>query len=677
VSAEGAGQARRGVLFYMPNNDADLIAGDPLRMAKIRTATKVFRPRFFDENLPFLYTWSFQGDAGDAERAAAICSLAERLYQLGRGLDMAWAWGEVLDDDDRLEELLAAYPLDVFYPLAGGDQIVLQVPCPGSLKSVEHRYAEFAKRFRYDKQRRKVIFRQPPQPQFRFVPYSSSPAPVRGLYELRERGSHTPFSPWPLPRVSALVVRLRDAAVKRLKGALPARAADIDRVLVGRRPDGTNAGPKEQRVRIVPLPSIGHLHADREIRRVLIEVPSTCPLRADDVLWAFSGLEITNETTGEAAVLTRLEAEGFLRHYAIGDERGYRVWRTVTPAALPGVASRRLMAPPGRTRRPKKAKERVTEEQMAAYAVGQALRHANVKSGLEAIRVQREPFEGNGARVEPFAEGTRFPAHRLWHVKLVFRSPVAGPLVIGDGRFLGLGLMAPAIGIVPGVHVFAVMGGMLGTPDPLDVVRALRRAVMARVQAILESGETLGPFFTGHAEDGTPVRRAGSSHLWFAFDPESRNLLVLAPHIVERRAATPEELDCLRILDLALQQFRQLRAGNAGTLALVPVAVERLETSLLGPSRAWKTVTPYVVTRHARAGAAAEAVAADVRLECRRLGLPEPVVEARHVRGVAGTGLTADVTLRFDRPVSGPLLLGRTRYLGGGLFRPAEHAGQP
>jgi CRISPR-associated protein Csb2 len=321
--------------------------------------------------------------------------------------------------------------------------------------------------------------------------------------------------------------------------------------------------------------------------------------------------------------------------------------------------------------------ERAAEEHRAAHAVVQALRHAHVAARLEAIRVQREPFEGNGTRAEPFAEGTRFPAHRLWHVEVVFRKPVGGPLVIGDGRFLGLGLMAPATGVVPGVHVFAVTEGILGHPDPLEVTRALRRAVMARVQALLEPGEALKPFFSGYAEDGAPVRRAGSSHLWFAFDPESRNLLVLAPHIVERRAATSEELDCLRILDLALQQFRQLRAGNAGTLALVPVAVERLEASLLGTSRAWKTVTPYVVTRHARAGAAAEAVAADVRVECRRLGLPEPVVEARHVRGVAGTGLTADVTLRFDRPVSGPLLLGRTRYLGGGLFRPAEHAGQP
>jgi len=59
------------------------------------------------------------------------------------------------------------------------------------------------------------------------------------------------------------------------------------------------------------------------------------------------------------------------------------------------------------------------------------------------IRVQREPFEANSERAETFAEDTRFSKHRLWHVEVEFRDGVEGPLVIGDGRFLGLGIMVP------------------------------------------------------------------------------------------------------------------------------------------------------------------------------------------------------------------------------------------
>src|SRR5581483_8717579 len=51
IAAPRAWQPRRGVLFYMPNNDSDRIEGDPLEMAKIRTATKVFRPYFFDTGI--------------------------------------------------------------------------------------------------------------------------------------------------------------------------------------------------------------------------------------------------------------------------------------------------------------------------------------------------------------------------------------------------------------------------------------------------------------------------------------------------------------------------------------------------------------------------------------------------------------------------------------------------
>jgi hypothetical protein len=91
----------------------------------------------------------------------------------------------------------------------------------------------------------------------------------------------------------------------------------------------------------------------------------------------------------------------------------------------------------------------------------------------------------------------------------------------------------------------------------------------------------------------------------------------------------------------------------------------------------WKTITPYVVTRHAKGGAATEALAADVRAECRRLGLPDARVESSKVRGAPGIGLTGNVTLLFEQLVAGPLLLGRTRYLGGGLFCPDQEPRQP
>jgi hypothetical protein len=88
------------------------------------------------------------------------------------------------------------------------------------------------------------------------------------------------------------------------------------------------------------------------------------------------------------------------------------------------------------------AAARVVRER-AAEAVTKTLRFSNVRARVESVRVQREPFDSRGEPAEAFVVGTRFEKRRLWHVEITFDSPVMGPLVIGDGRFLGLGVMAP------------------------------------------------------------------------------------------------------------------------------------------------------------------------------------------------------------------------------------------
>jgi CRISPR-associated protein Csb2 len=657
----------RAVTIFMPNNDLDKFGGDVRNIAKTRGAQKVWRPRHFDAAVPWIYAWPFAEDGGT--HANTICTLSENLYQLGRGVDMAWAWGEILDEA-ALDAKLVEYDGIVRRPSAG-DGLLLACPSKGSFESLERRYR--APRFRTESGQR--VFVQQPKPSYRQISYASPP--VRHVFELRSATDSGRRVAWPLEGASSLVVAAREAARGRLSTAMPNRLHDVDRHLVGRKPDGSNAVPAESRVRIIAIPSIGMHHADRAIRRLLVEIPAACPLRSEDVRWAFSGAELFDPDTGEVKdVLLSPSAENdMLRHYGVG--AGARAFRSVTPVVLPEEGKRRRIEPTRKLAEAKRGLERVVEISGARAAVVQALRHVGVSASAESIRLQREPFDGAGSRVEPFAEGTRFEKERLWHVEIAFGVPIEGPLLLGDGRFLGLGLMAPAKDVVPGAHAFAITDGLAGQPEPLDVARALRRAVMARVQAILGTRERLTPFFSGHAENGAPIQRSHSSHVSFAFEPDLRRLLILAPHVVERRAPMPQELDHLHRLDAALEGFCELRAGHAGVFSLAPAAVGEHDDSLRERSRAWKTVTPYVVMRHAKGGTAMEALAADVRAECRRLGLPEPEVKSSDVRGAPGSGLTGDVTLVFERRVAGPLLLGRTRYLGGGFFRPVQELDQP
>jgi CRISPR-associated protein Csb2 len=652
---------------YVPSNDLDAKGGDPRRISSIRTV-KPIMPRLFNACIPFLYAWGFDQDEESESQAQMICGLAERLYQFGRTGDIAWAWGEALDNDE-LDARLSNYPGLVFRPSDGGSGKTLGCPQPGSLQSLKERYAANSRRFQTRGSGKAVrqIFSQAPKPRFVQVAYDSPPS--RRVYALRELSTEASFGVWPLAGASKLVVWLRNRAVNRLQGALPNRESEIERVLVGRKADGADSGPSSLRVKIVPLPSIGHHHVDRGIRRVLVEVPAGCSLRADDVHWAFSGLDVVDPETGEILdlILTPSEDETMLEHYGVADRAAFCVWRTVTPAVLPESARRRRIDPARMMTEAKDGAERSLEQARAAAAVAQALRHAEVRDRPEVIRVQREPFEGKGERVEAFVPGTRFPKERLWHVEITFNAPILGPLVIGDGRFLGLGVMAP-VQRVQGTHAFAVEGGLSATPQLVEVTRALRRATIARVREVLGSRTILPTFFSGHEGDGSPAQTERRPHLTFVFDIRSARLLIVAPHVIDRRVPTPEERQHLRDLDAALTEFRELRAGSSGCLMLRAISIDANADPLFTASRIWESVTPYQVTRHTKQVGAAESLADDLRAECRRRGLPEPQVMPRAPRGVPGIGLVGEAWLTFHVAVNGPLILGRSRHLGGGLF---------
>ena len=92
----------RAVKLYVPNNDLDARGGDPDKVGDIRI-DKHWRPCFFDADEPVLYVWSF--DSGASE-AAGVCAIAAKLYQLGRGVDPAWATAEVLSPDKAARALI-------------------------------------------------------------------------------------------------------------------------------------------------------------------------------------------------------------------------------------------------------------------------------------------------------------------------------------------------------------------------------------------------------------------------------------------------------------------------------------------------------------------------------------------------------------------------------------------
>jgi CRISPR-associated protein Csb2 len=636
------------VQSFVPNNDLDAVAADIDRVGEVRTS-KVIAPLLFDASVPFLFAWTFEATDEASAHVARLIALAEAVHQLGRGVDMAYGMGRVVDDA-ALNAVLRVHRGPVYRPGGPAAKGGLRCPHPGSFRSLEERHRATLARFTTVGSGIAAItlFAQPPKPSFANISYDD--APKRILFDLqRPDGS---FAPWPLRGAAALAAWVRDGIAARLRGALRGDEERVELAVVGRK--GSDAR-RDGRIQIVPIPSIGHEHVDRSIRRVMISIPARCPVGEDDVAWAASGLELGDPDTGVVSqnVLTSASTDDMLKHYGLG-EVAARIWRSITPAALPEPAARRRIEPRRLREEAKGAAECSGEEARARHAVIQALRHAGAEEGVVRIHVQREPFAAGEERAERFAGGHRFPKERLWHVEVEFDRPRRGPLVIGDGRYLALGVMHP-MRRARVAHVFAIEGER-GEVSPIGLSRAMRRAVMARVQ--LRFDERLPTFFSGHRDSG-PGHGDDSAHVAFQYDPSGRRVIVLAPADASERY--------LAILDEALAGMSELRAGELGLLRLRPLHVAD-DDPLFRRSSRWKALTPYVVTRHPRRMTAAEAVAEDLRVECSRRGLRTPRVLVRETSGVPGMGLVAMVDLTFDVPVAGPIALGRTRNLGGGLF---------
>ncbi|MCY4385488.1 MAG: type I-U CRISPR-associated protein Csb2 [Desulfurellaceae bacterium] len=657
VIAAPAVRAGRAFKSFVPNNDLDKYGGDVRKINKIRTP-KTIHSHIFNVEIPLLFIWKFTGNVSAENYAQTICRIAERLYQLGRGVDMAWTWAEILDAGE-IAPRLARHGGVVYRPSQNGTGKALLCPKKGSLASLKERYDADRTRFTSVKQGRKIqqIFSQSPKPRFATVAYATPSR--RFLFEIRAATSES-FAPWPSERVTGLVLNVRDKAVSRLKEALPEAAGTIDRVLIGR--NATEAD-KAARVRILPLPSIGHNHADHAVRRVLIDVPSNCPLRADDIGWAFSGLTETHPTTGEILWnLIRSEEHGMLEHYGIDDkeQHGFRVWRTVTPVALPVM----------RTGRETTGAKRVAGEAKAARAVMQALRHIGVSVPVASIRVQREPFDRNGARAEEFAMPERYVTRGLHHVEIAFSQAVRGPLVIGNGRYLGLGLMAPRKDVSHDALAFSIASRTnIATTDSALLLHAVRRALMA----LSEDKQGRVPrLFSGHEPDGAPAGSGRHEHIFLATDDTDEDgridrLIVAAPWACDR--TTQGSREDRTHFDGVVPTLTSVRAGPLGVLTLGPAYALATGDPLVGPSRVWESRTLYRPTRHTGRSKRTDAfVVQDIISECERRGLPKPEAELLELNIGPNCGLAARVRLRFAVAVEGPVMLGRDSHKGGGLF---------
>lgn len=627
--------------YYVPRNGADAQNGDLAAAAKKRDA-KLAKPWLFNGQNPLHYIWFSAEQRAEAD---TLIQLSERVYQLGRGVDMAFAWAELLAPAEA-QQIIDQHAGPVFRPTPQGFGNTLDCPSPSqSFDSLVTRYQGQLKRLRNGE------FHKPPLPLFKTIAYNCPSSLL--LFEIQNANGELRAQPF--TAIAQLTQSLVDIAKDRLKPHFPEYA---ERYLAGVK---ANQADKALRIRVIPLPSIGHEHTQADIRRVLIEVPSDCPLQLADVEWAFSGLplEVDLETGEIGALLVKASDTKMLDHYGV-NKQAASIWRTVTPVALP---IERI--DPAKT-----GVERVLKQNQLHHAARQALRHSGINAPVSIRRIQREPFTSNGTLAECFAF-QRFDCTRLYHLELEFADAISGPIVIGDGRYQGLGLMSPVQQTNSDVFRFRFHSdNRPAIKDRNAFLDAVRNALMSLARQTLGKP---GRLFSGHEADGSVARSGKHEHVFLAADDSDRDgfldeLLVVAPWAADRSLSAFEASK--KSFQQVVKKLELVRAGVLGVFGfdLLACDIENAD-KLLGSSKCWKTLSSYQPTRFPKSlDEASDVIRQDVLTECQRRHLPKPQVEILKIKQAAKGVFRADICLSFSVAVCGPLILGRDSHQGGGLF---------
>jgi len=400
--------------FFVPNNDADVSKKFD---RQLRLTGKVARPtRILGDSTTVRYLWPIRPE--DEPTARKIIHHAQLISAVGWGIDLVVANGQLVE----IEEPTWSAGMRRWTPATGGK--LLRCPVAGTLHDLREVYDSFVNRVDGK------FYKLPRRPsRFREVMYRTSRdhAPGRpGIaFKLLEPDDDTDrLASFDARHAMHVAAWLRGRACKlaRSEATRFLKGYDSEQYVAGHVSEGARAGPSPPRLSYLPVPTIGHRRADGRIRRVIVAEPYGGT--GDCVEWARQALSLkmlTDSGGGKQAQLLPLESDGVLKCY----KRQSRVFETVTPVLLPGHDGRSY----------KKA------QKLMSKAIEQA---GFSRDDVESVYLQKAPFFPGAYHPREYVLPQYLKAlpHSAMHARITWKHPIHGPLAIGAGRYLGLGLFA-------------------------------------------------------------------------------------------------------------------------------------------------------------------------------------------------------------------------------------------
>lgn len=392
---------------YVPNNDSDV---------ELKKNEKVFRPVRILGREPLCYLWRI--NPNDQNIAEKMVLQARRVFALGRGVDLVAADGKILSPEET-ERMITTYDGHRWRP-ANGSRNVLRCPKPGSLSDLRSAYQSFLNRFNGN------IYTRAQKPrEFIETPYTRVGVVQREIAAFRllrpddDAEVSESFDQRKAMEVAAWVRGYLCRASQT--GGFP---GDSGVFVAGHVPKQDINGQTPPRFSYLPAPSIGHERADGRIRRFIIAEPYGGDGR--HIQWAqriLSNAVVIDRDGKPQARLQRIyKSDSVIQQYV----REANSFQTITPVILPGYDDMKY--------------------HKALKLVEKAIKQADfsVDDLAEPIYLQKAPFHRGGYSPGSYALPAYLKGKSAMHVRLKWKEKIPGPLAIGAGRHLGLGLFAPS-----------------------------------------------------------------------------------------------------------------------------------------------------------------------------------------------------------------------------------------
>jgi CRISPR-associated protein Csb2 len=384
---------------FVPNNDMNVVARawakgrEPEKKPENLRTAKILRPRHLGGDATIRFLWPVEDASLPVQR---ICEIARHVHHLGLGIDMVVGNGRLINEAEKKR-----LPGTTYIPIEGKGW---RVPVEGSLEEIMDRYQQ--------------QINPMPLNQYDEVTYVREAARTRrptihAFALVNEDGDYCRFD-----STDAMVVaaELRHAVHTRAK-QLRLDATFTEGYVCGH---ANGSHDKDDRFAYVPVPTLAPAGRDNDIRRVML-IQGRANGRADSLVRRLGSASLSGKA--RLRPIDDPDKDGVLKKYTQAAER----WATVTPIVLPGHLGGRGLA------------HRQTK------LVLKSLAHTGIMTPVAEIHLQADPIFPGAERAGRYRVPEYLRQFTKTHAIITFSEPVVGPVVIGAGRYVGLGLMAGLI----------------------------------------------------------------------------------------------------------------------------------------------------------------------------------------------------------------------------------------